>query len=148
MREFLSKSVEETKDASREFLDTLKPENKAIVVGLRGDLGSGKTTFVKMLAETLGIKETLTSPTFVIEKIYKLDPKIGEHYFSHLIHIDAYRLKMGEELSSIGFDEAMEDRNNLIMVEWPENVFSVLPEDTKYVDFLFIDDTTRKISWK
>ncbi|HJN63011.1 MAG TPA: tRNA (adenosine(37)-N6)-threonylcarbamoyltransferase complex ATPase subunit type 1 TsaE [Candidatus Paceibacterota bacterium] len=140
----ISKSVEETNKLAGEILNTIKKSDKAIIFGLRGDLGSGKTTFVKAIAEHLGLKQTLTSPTFVIEKIYKLENK----NFNHLIHIDAYRLEKGEELKTLGWEEISSDPNNLIFIEWPENVSDILPENTKYINFEFIDDKIREISYE
>ncbi|MEK7514295.1 MAG: tRNA (adenosine(37)-N6)-threonylcarbamoyltransferase complex ATPase subunit type 1 TsaE, partial [Patescibacteria group bacterium] len=69
---------------------------RAKIVGLIGELGAGKTAFVKEVAHLLGVKDTLTSPTFVIEKIYPLKGK----QFKKLIHIDAYRLSEGKELTA------------------------------------------------
>src|SRR3989344_6867263 len=92
----ISKSLGETEKIAREFLAKIivKNENGATVVGLYGDLGSGKTAFTQATAKCLGVKEAVTSPTFVIEKIYKLD----RQNFEHLIHIDAYRLGSGNEI--------------------------------------------------
>ena len=96
--------------------------NHATVIGLFGDLGSGKTTFTQALARELGVTEDVTSPTFVIEKIYFLkdNQKPAENslrltktnhsenippIFEKLIHIDAYRLESGAELANLGFAE-------------------------------------------
>ena len=76
--EFLSKNVEETAKIAADFADQLcrrAPSATATVVGLYGELGSGKTTFMKYLAKAFGIEETIQSPTFVIEKIYELENK-------------------------------------------------------------------------
>jgi tRNA threonylcarbamoyl adenosine modification protein YjeE len=105
-------------------------------------LGSGKTTFTKEVASLLGIKkEEVTSPTFVIEKIYAIQHKD----FTHLIHIDAYRLEKSEELLHLGWEEITKDKNNLIFVEWGEKVKNILPRETKTIRFEFIDENTRTI---
>jgi len=141
--ETFSKSTEETKKIAEGLLKDLVPtEKKAITIGLFGDLGSGKTTFVQFIAENLGIKENITSPTFVIEKIYEIENKIWP---KKLIHIDAYRLTNGEELKKLGFEDVLNDRDNLIMIEWPENVSGVLPKHVFKIEFEFVDETTRKI---
>jgi len=139
----ISKSVTHTAKIAYVFLKNIKPnKNGATVVGLSGDLGSGKTTFTKEVANILGIKKDLvTSPTFVIEKIYK----ISHPDFSHLIHIDAYRLEKSEELVKLGWDEIIKDSKNLILLEWPERVKDILPKETKMVYFEFIDEETRRI---
>jgi len=141
----ISKSVEETNSLAKELLKNITKSSKATVFGFRGNLGSGKTTFVKAVAEHLGLKQTVTSPTFVIEKIYKLDINNSLQNFEHLIHIDAYRLKDGEELKTLGWEEISNNSGNLIFIEWPENVSNILPHDIRYVDFKFIDDRTREI---
>ena len=111
---------------------------------LQGDLGSGKTTFMKGVGEALGIKETIASPTFVIEKAYK----ITGHPFERLIHIDAYRLSGGEELMHLGFDEILKNPRHLVFIEWPENVEKVLPENHATVHFRFIDENTREVKFE
>ena len=144
MREILSKSLEETKEAAKVFLQKLlPPKNRATIVALSGDLGSGKTTFVQSIAKILGIKENLTSPTFVLIKNYTLDAS----RFTLLFHIDAYRLKNGEELKKLGWDETISNPKNLIFIEWPENVADAIPKNVIKINFQFIDEKTRKISF-
>lgn len=135
-------SIIETEALASDFLKTLKKKDKAVVIGLKGDLGSGKTTFVKGIAKALGLKQTVSSPTFVIEKIYILD----NQEFKHLIHIDAYRLESGKELINLGWKEISNDSNNLIFIEWPERIEEILPKDAKEIQFKFINENTREIS--
>ncbi|OHA85516.1 MAG: tRNA (adenosine(37)-N6)-threonylcarbamoyltransferase complex ATPase subunit type 1 TsaE [Candidatus Yonathbacteria bacterium RIFOXYC1_FULL_52_10] len=116
---------------------------RATVLALRGNLGAGKTALTKALGKQLGVKRAITSPTFVIEKIYKL-PKGSP--FEHLIHIDAYRLEGKRELEAIGWDEALAHHNNLIVIEWPEQVPGSLPRHAFTVDLAFVNDTTRTIT--
>lgn len=118
----------------------------ATVLGLSGDLGAGKTTFTQQLASLLGVKEDVTSPTFVIEKIYDL-PEPPLYGFKKLIHIDAYRLDSGAELLSLGFKELLNTPENLIIIEWPERVADILPSSTKILKFTFINDTTRTVDY-
>jgi len=122
--------------------------NKAKVIALSGDLGAGKTTLTKEIGKLFGIKESIISPTFVIMKIYKIDSK--SKYFSSfkkLIHIDAYRLNSGEELLKIGWNEICNDKDNLIIVEWPERVESALDKDIYMIKLGHIDDETRSIEF-
>lgn len=141
------KNTDEIRAFSEGFLKQLKPvSDGATVIGLRGDLGAGKTTFTQICANLLGISENVTSPTFVILKKYKLDGKFFGEKFSYLIHIDAYRLKGGKELNTIGWQEIIADSKNLVMVEWPELVTDVMPENARYINFKHIDETTREIS--
>lgn len=138
----LSKSLEDTERIAGNFISELSGGKTAVVVGLEGDLGSGKTTFTQAVARHLGVLETVTSPTFVIEKIYKLKDKP----FNHLIHIDAYRLESGAELGRLGWREINVDPGNLILIEWPERVKDILPAGMKIISFKFIDEKTREIT--
>lgn len=139
-----SKSLEETREIARIFLNNLpKTEERALLVGLVGNLGSGKTTFTQQVAEILGVGEQITSPTFVIEKIYELPEAFSG--FKKLIHIDAYRLDKGEELLKIGFEDIVKDKENLILMEWPERVEDALSPNYPKINFEFIDEETRSI---
>ncbi len=138
-----TKSFKETEELAREFIFSITPlESQAKVVGLCGDLGAGKTAFVKGVAKALNVTETVTSPTFIIEKIYSLSK---ESKFKKLIHIDAYRLSGGEDLLSIGWEEISKNPKNLIFIEWPERVENILPKEIQNIQFEFVDDSTRII---
>jgi tRNA threonylcarbamoyladenosine biosynthesis protein TsaE len=142
----LSGSLEDTLRIASQFVESLDHSDptKALVVGLSGELGSGKTTFVKFVAEALGVKETVTSPTFVIEKIYKINHPI----FEHLIHIDAYRLEKSEELIHLGWEEMLQNPQNIILIEWPDRISDIIPPTAKIIYFLHIDENSREIEIK
>lgn len=140
---YLSKSPEETHKIAKEFLETIHPIGRSYVVALEGDLGAGKTAFAQEVGKILGVAENLHSPTFVIEKIYKIDWK----GFKNLIHIDAYRLEKESELLHIGWEEITKEKENLILLEWPENVAGIIPADARRIYFKFIDEYTREISF-
>lgn len=113
-------SLEAFEAAAERFARTLTPKTTgATLVTLSGDLGAGKTQFTKIVAQTLGVTAIVTSPTFVIEKIYPL-PEGGA--FAQLVHIDAYRLTSGVELAPLELDRLGTDAKTLIMLEWPEQV--------------------------
>ena len=139
---YISNSLEETKKIAGSFIASLLPHpDRAVVVGLYGNLGAGKTTFTQCLARALGIEETVTSPTFVIEKIYELN---GQK-FTHLIHIDAYRLEKSDELLHLGWRDIISDKNNLILVEWPERVADIMPEHVKIYLKVMENESSREI---
>src|SRR5262245_33057396 len=106
-------SLESLEQEAARFAAELTPKGAATLVTLTGELGAGKTAFTKAVAKTLGVEEHVTSPTFVLEKIYQLPEGKG---FARLIHIDAYRLKEGKDLKALGFDELMEDGGNLVFL--------------------------------
>lgn len=142
-------SVQEMEFFAKKFLGGISAsasgKKGATVVGLYGDLGSGKTTFTQAVARILGMQETVTSPTFVIEKIYPLE---GHAFSKHLIHIDAYRLEKSEELVRLGWNEIIADQDNLILIEWPEKVADIMPTKHIKLKFTFINETTREIEWQ
>ena len=151
--EFLSKSIEETAQIAKDFASSLDGAHQgALVVGLYGDLGSGKTTFMKYLAESFGITEMIQSPTFVIMKIYKTSPQPlplprggatrseGGEVFKHLIHIDAYRIEKEEEMLNLGWQEIISDPKNLICVELPERIKGIMPPHIM-LKFEHVEDT-------
>ena len=127
-----------------EFAQQLTPGETATVVALHGDLGAGKTTFTQNVAKTLGVTDDIISPTFIIQKRYELE---GQK-FSNLIHIDAYRLESAHELEVLGWADIARDPSNLILVEWPENVEHLLDTAQHHIYFEYIDDATRKITFK
>jgi len=139
----LSKSLEETREIARDFLHTLETGDAATVVALQGDLGSGKTAFTQAAGRELGINESMQSPTFVIMKVYEVE--FGG--FKKLIHIDAYRLERDEELLHLGWEEIINEPENLVFIEWPENVSSIIPSDAKRINLQFINETTREIEF-
>src|SRR3989344_5194711 len=93
------------------------PQKEAYLVGLKGELGAGKTTFVQEIARILGVPEQVTSPTFVLVRTYP----IARPPFFRLIHVDAYRLH-ADDTDTFGFGAYRADPQNLIFAEWPEHL--------------------------
>ena len=142
-------SLEEFNTEAVRFAASLRKGNAATVVALRGELGSGKTTFVQAVARHFGIGESVVSPTFVLEKIYELplDSARGENKFSRLIHIDAYRIEDTSEFTVIGWADVARNPDNLILLEWPEHVSELLPADAHRLALAYVDENTRDISY-
>lgn len=151
--EFFIKNFEDLDSFAGRFLNFLSKkvqdfENRAVVVGLSGDLGSGKTTFSKKMAEKLGILENITSPTFVIQKSYKTpEESVFSGVASSFVHIDAYRLESSREIEVLGWVNLINSPKTLVFIEWPEKVQDVLPKNIINLKFDFIDDNTRKVSY-
>jgi tRNA threonylcarbamoyladenosine biosynthesis protein TsaE len=113
------------------------------ILALDGDLGSGKTTFTKALAEALGVKNVVTSPTFNIMKKYDFGGNGGK-----LVHIDCYRFSDEKDAISIGLEEHLLDRNNICVIEWPGRISKIIPgERTVNIKFKYIDETTREAEY-
>ncbi len=100
-----------------------------LVIALQGDLGVGKTTFTQMLAKDLDVEEEVTSPTFAIMKQYDL----SHEYFDKLVHIDTYRFESESEVSPLGFVDVFKQPRNIICIEWPEIISSIIPEKSLWI---------------
>lgn len=143
--EILVQTLAELEAEAARFAKTLAPSPRgATLVALSGELGAGKTAFTKAVAKEYGVAESVTSPTFVLEKIYIL-PSSAK--FRRLIHIDAYRLEGGKDLSALGFDELLKGGDNLILIEWPEKVADALPSSVARISFVVLPDGSRKLSY-
>lgn len=135
---FISHSPEQTLAFGEKIARKLKPGS---VLLLEGDLGSGKTTFVKGLARGLGIKDVaeVKSPTFVIMHIYKTRLP--------LYHFDLYRLEGGADLDAIGFQDFLNDPEAVACVEWAERAGKEAPDSSYRFYFSVTPDLGRKIRW-
>lgn len=118
---------------------------RALVIGLIGDLGGGKTTFLQGLAKGLGIKQKILSPTFVIMKKFKVPVSSIQYPVSNFYHIDCYRIKKPKEILNLGFKEIISDSKNIVVIEWADRVVKILPKNTKILKFEFVDKKIRKI---
>ena len=136
-------NLEETYQVAQDFLSKLKNNlDRATIVFLSGDLGAGKTAFTQGLAKTLGVTEEVTSPTFVIQKIYHLP--VGQK-FNKMIHIDCYRLENDRDWEVLNMDNILTDPTNLVVVEWPEKIDQLSTLEAVKIEFKFIDENTRII---
>jgi tRNA threonylcarbamoyladenosine biosynthesis protein TsaE len=124
----LTQSAGQTLDVAKKFAGQLKGGQ---VIGLIGQLGAGKTVFVSGLAAGLGLKQRLTSPTFVLMKLYRLKNK--NRPLKMLAHIDAYRLTKTKQLEAIGADEYFKRPDTVTVIEWADKIKKVLPKQTKYI---------------
>jgi len=118
---------------AREILSAKNPPaGGAIVIGLEGDLGAGKTTFTKGFAKGLGIKEEMKSPTFILMRIFQI-PRNGKQ--KHFLHFDAYRIDDAKEFAALGFKGLLKNKNNILLVEWSDRIKKLLPKN--YFRFVF-----------
>lgn len=144
-----ARNLTELKDIASEVLASLgaRESEGALVVGLSGDLGAGKTAFTKCVAELLGVTDTVTSPTFILEKIYP----VQENTFfggriDKLVHIDAYRLDTGDDMRALDWRRTVEDRGALVLLEWPEQVKDALPSSLVMLSFEYVGEGVRAVS--
>lgn len=107
-----------------------------LFIAMTGDLGAGKTTLTKYIAEGLEISDTVTSPTFVIAEEYTGRLK--------LYHFDAYRVRNEQEMTDIGFDEYL-GKQGVIVVEWADMILNLLPPDRIDIQILYENSNERRI---
>lgn len=133
----------QTKKLGEKFAKEIikKPfQKKAFIIGLEGELGGGKTTFLQGFAKGLGIKDKILSPTFVILKRFRIKHK-------NFYHIDCYRIQKPKELLDLGFKEIISNPKNIVVIEWADRIRKIMPKDTIWIGFEFIDENTRKITF-
>jgi tRNA threonylcarbamoyladenosine biosynthesis protein TsaE len=169
-----SHSPNKTAKIASDFASRLK---KGSVLALTGNLGSGKTHFTKGLAQYFKIKKNITSPTFVLMKVYKVrnkrqetrDKKIQkylplnkgesagakrrlegvENKIKTLVHVDCYRLNDPVELLAIGLGEYLNNPACLVVIEWAEKIKKILPKNSIWIKFsLGQKENERKIEIK
>ena len=147
LKEFLSFSPSQTeelgKKIAQEILKT-QPKKEAVVIGLEGDLGGGKTTFLKGFAKGLRIKQKILSPTFIILKKFQ----VSSFKFRWFYHIDCYRIERPKEILNLGFKEIISDPKNIICIEWADRIKKIVPKRAILIKFEFVNKETRKILFK
>lgn len=116
-----------TKDLGKKLSARLRGGD---VVALYGELGAGKTTLVKGLAEGLGITEDIMSPTFALMNIHKVQSPKSK--VQSLVHIDTYRLKNEQELMDIGVEDYLGQPDTITVIEWPEKIANLLAKKQIY----------------
>lgn len=133
-----TKSSLETQRLGREFGQKIKNGG---VLFLFGDLGGGKTTFTQGLAQSLGIKRQIVSPTFLIMRTYEL-PGTTDQVFNHL---DLYRIESEKDVHSLGLSEILENPGNIVVIEWAERLGKAKPKVRTEIHFEYIDENNRNI---
>lgn len=122
-----------------EFASTLRGGD---IVLLHGDLGAGKTTFVKGLAQGLNIKDDITSPTFSLMNVYDVE----QADIQNLVHIDTYRLESERDLIEIGIEDYLGNSHTITVIEWPEKIGKLLKnKETKNVSLSHVTESERSI---
>jgi len=120
--------------------DFLLATNGYTVYAFHGNMGTGKTTFIHALCETLGVKDVISSPTFSI--INQYETKTGESIY----HIDLYRLKNEQEAILTGVEECLYS-GKICFVEWPDIAPGIFPDTTLHIHISVIGEEMRKIEW-
>lgn len=132
--EFFSRSPEQTRRVGMRLGGLLQSGD---VVCLQGELGAGKTTLVQGLAQGWGSFDPVSSPTFIIVNIYRR-PDEGQLY-----HMDAYRLDSAPEAAELDLDEMLAQGS--LLVEWPERVHAILPDEHMWISFEYVAEENRQM---
>lgn len=141
--EVITKSAIETRRVG-ELL--AKEVTEGLVIALEGDLGSGKTNFVKGFAKGLGIKEKIISPTFVIMRRYAIPlENLKQKGLKNFYHIDCYRMNSSRDLKDADIESVINNPDNIVAVEWAQNIQNIIPNYALSVKLDYEDFTKRKI---
>ncbi|MGB9680960.1 MAG: tRNA (adenosine(37)-N6)-threonylcarbamoyltransferase complex ATPase subunit type 1 TsaE [Minisyncoccia bacterium] len=149
----ITNNPKETKIIARLFLKAvlkgycLDPKRKkALIISLEGNLGSGKTEFMKGIGDALRIKKDIFSPTFLIMKRFSLKSKSS--IFENLWHLDCYRLKNIKEIEGLGFRDISKNSRNLMFIEWGNKIKTIFPKDYWQINFKIVDKNKRLLTFK
>lgn len=136
--EIIIRDLKSIDDAARAFLEETKGRN---LIAFYAPMGAGKTTFTTAICRVLGVNsDAVSSPTFSIINEYKA----GDG--SPIFHFDFYRITRIAEALDIGFYDYI-DSGSLCLMEWPENIEDIIPEETLRASISVCDDGSRKITW-
>ena len=130
-------SLQEINEAALKVVEQLG-NNK--VIALHGEMGAGKTTFTNSFCKALGVIDVVSSPTFSIINVYETKND------NTIYHLDLYRLKNEEEAINAGVEDCLYS-GNICLVEWPDKLPTIFPEETLHINFELIDDTKRRITY-
>lgn len=118
------------------------------VFGLVGELGAGKTVFVKGLAKGFGITNNISSPTFVLMKVYPVEQgksQIKHKNIKYLVHVDAYRLKNIKSWIEVGLEEYLQSKESIVIIEWAEKVRKLMPKKARFINIEHLSASQRRI---
>ena len=150
------KYLEHIREAAREFIGNIGGHK---VLAFYGKMGAGKTTFIKALCEELGVTDVVTSPTFAIVNEYEVpitSPQCSTHQTNEvpsgamvgaIYHFDFYRIKRIEEVYDMGYEDYFYSPDCLCLIEWPELIEELLPEDALRITIEEQPDGSRTITF-
>ena len=140
MKKVITNTIEETYELAGDFVD--ESVRCGFLLCLEGDLGAGKTTFAQGGLKKFGAEGPYTSPTFNIIKEYD----VGKYGIETIYHIDAYRIG-SNDMELIGWCDIVNNNKALTIIEWPENVQDILPEDAFVISCEIVNESKRKYNF-
>ncbi len=139
----VSKNLEDTKKFAQEIIENLEQGENLIL--LQGNLGAGKTCFSQAVLNYLEAEGPFTSPTFVIIKDYEVDFKNKKKVrFKKVYHLDCYRIS-GNDLLDLGWKDIIKNKENLVLIEWPEKISEVLLKKYVKINFKVLGEGEREV---
>jgi tRNA threonylcarbamoyladenosine biosynthesis protein TsaE len=139
---YVSNSIEDTRRLATQLAEkSVKGEVGPLVFALMGELGAGKTVFVKAFAKALGVDGPVNSPTFILMHPYE----IHAGHYRMLYHIDAYRIESAQDFGPIGIGEVLDGNENIVLMEWADRVESLVPKSAIWIHIKHTGETTREI---
>jgi tRNA threonylcarbamoyladenosine biosynthesis protein TsaE len=147
---FTSHNVKETQKIAADLARKIIKTKKGAVIALKGELGAGKTVFVRGFAKALGVKSKIKSPTFVLMKKYPVKLRHGASKVSggtNLYHLDCYRIDSPRDLKIPELKEILttSHNHNILLIEWAERIQKILPKKRITVHIDHVDKNVRKI---
>ncbi len=139
----ISNSPKETQKIAADLARKIIKTKRGAIIALEGELGAGKTVFVKGFAKALGIKSKIKSPTFVLMKKYQVPRGT-----LNLFHLDCYRIRDHKDLKIPELKEILETSHNIVLIEWAERIKKILPQKRIKIHIDHINKNTRKITIK
>ena len=142
-------NIESIRTTARTFIENVLPGHH--IVAFYGKMGAGKTTFIKALCAELGVNDEVTSPTFALVNEYSIPTSqkeaspVGGRLEGAIFHFDFYRIKRLEEVYDLGYEDYFYRKDALCLIEWPELIEELLPDDTLRVEISEEADGTRKL---
>ena len=131
-------SLKQTEQIATKLAEQIQPGS---LITLKGPLGAGKTAFAKAFARSLGINQTIKSPTFVIMRSYQLPNQTGQ-----LNHLDLYRIKSPKKVNNLGLEEIFESKTDITIIEWPEIIENQINQNHLSIDIKITGDSSRIIT--
>ena len=128
MKQVICKTEKDTQNFAKQLVKKFKGGE---IIALAGDLGAGKTTLTQYLAEALGVKENVTSPTFVLMKLYPITN--NQSPITNLVHVDCYRLDDAQELFYLGLEEYLNQKGTVVVIEWADKIKKYLHRFKKVI---------------
>lgn len=144
--EFISKNTKETQKIAADLACKIIKSKKRAIIALEGELGAGKTVFVKGFAKEFGVKTKVKSPTFVLMKKYPVPLKNNKTIIKNIYHLDCYRINGIKELKIPEIKGIFFETDSVVLVEWPERIKKIIPSNIIKVHIDHVSENTREIS--